>query len=84
MMFCYLYVDQQIVLWLNNILNWLYFYDERLNYVVFDLFDWQVRNVCDVYMGIYCVFVKCMFQFGEVSGDGVKLVFFVVNYMVYC
>ena len=74
-MLCHPHADQQIMLWLSNILQKTYFHDTRLHHAppasVVARFS-NISNVCDSYLGAHGAYVKTMYYLGLRANDSAK------------
>lgn len=64
-----------------------YFYDIRFYYdlLVFFMFEFkEMKNLCDLYIGIYGIYVEEMRKFVKVVNDGVKEVEIVFKFLRFC
>ena len=74
-MLCHPHADQQVMLWLSNILHKTYFHDTRLHHAPPASFVARfsnISNVCDSYLGAHGAYVKTMYYLGLRANDSAK------------
>ena len=86
-MLCHPQADQQVMLWLSNILHKTYFHDTRLHHAPPASFVARfsnISNVCDSHLGAHGAFVKTMYYLGLRANDNAKDVSTIPDFARFC
>ena len=86
-MLCHPHADQQVMLWLSNILHKTYFHDTRLHHeppASFVARFSNISNVCDSHLGAHGAFVKTMYYLGLRANDNAKDVSTIPDFARFC
>ena len=86
-MLCHPHADQQIMLWLSNILHKTYFHDTRLHHqppASFVARFSSISNVCDSHLGAHGAYGKTMYYLGLRANDSSKDVSTIPGFAKFC
>ena len=86
-MLCHPHADQQVMLWLSNILHKTYFHDTRLHHqppASFVARFSSISNVCDSHLGAHGVYGKTMYYLGLRANDSSKDVSTIPGFARFC
>ena len=86
-MLCHPHADQQVMLWLSNILHKTYFHDTRLHHAPPASFVARfsnISNVCDSHLGVHGAYVKTMYYLGLRANDSAKEFSTIPDFARYC
>ena len=86
-MLCHPQADQQVMLWLSNILHKTYFHDTRLHHTPPASFVARfsnISNVCDSHLGVHGAYVKTMYYLGLRANDSAKEVSTIPDFARFC
>ena len=86
-MLCHPHADQQVMLWLSNILHKTYFHDTRLHHqppASFVARFSNISNVCDSHLGAHGAYGKTMYYLGLRANDSAKEVSTIPDFARFC
>ena len=86
-MLCHPHADQQVMLWLSNILPKTYFHDTRLHHAPPTSFVARlskISNVCDSHLGAHGAYPKSMYYLGMRANDHNEEVSTIPHFARFC